>query len=509
MIRVELRVGENQLRRWHLHLADRLMRMSGGAVVSFRLQPGASTWPRSAERLLRVERRVLRRCRVALCDRLLPADVAVMRSTGGAPDLVLDLTGGGAPPKGHRVLRPRYDGSESEAVALAALLDDRSPTITIEELGSGRVCASGIASLEASTGLTGRVENLFSRVAALFEIALASPRDAHPALPEREAPAHRGPVAFFLRGLARHGLRTIQNVSVHATHWQVGWRFNYGPGVLETGSLDGPRWHTLEEHDASFFADPFPVVWKGRPCVFFERYDYQTQKGTIFGQPFDLHGPMGAPQLALEEPWHLSYPFLIEHEGELYMVPEASASGAISIYRCAGFPFIWEKVADLLTDIRAADSTIFRHGGRFWMTSVTRDGTGGYSDTLTIHHAPDLLGPWQPHAHRPVLIDPRVARPAGAVVERDGVLLRPVQDCSTAYGMRVAVTRIDALTTEKFAQTPVAVIEPDSRWPASRIHTVNRWENLECIDGAVSTPRSTLLRGVTRALSPRELWRLG
>jgi hypothetical protein len=176
------------------------------------------------------------------------------------------------------------------------------------------------------------------------------------------------------------------------------------------------------------------------------------------------------------------------------MAPEASMSGAVSIYRCVEFPARWECAGRLVTGIEAADATIFQHAGRFWMTSVVRDGVGGYSDTLAIHHAPDLLGPWEEHAQRPALIDSRFARPAGAVVDYNGALLRPVQDCSTGYGKRLVIMRVDALDEENFSQTPVKVIAPGRAWPGNRLHTLNRCGRLECIDGAIFTPKNMALR---------------
>jgi hypothetical protein len=202
----------------------------------------------------------------------------------------------------------------------------------------------------------------------------------------------------------------------------------------------------------------------------------------------------------LKEPWHLSYPFLIEEDGELYMVPEASLSGAITLYRCVDFPARWEPVAKLVDGVEAADATIFRHGCRYWMTSVVREGCGGYSDTLAIHHAPSLFGPWEAHALSPVLVDSRVARPAGGVVSHNGALLRPVQDCSKGYGKALAIMRIDALDPWTFRQTLTAHLGPGKDWPGNRLHSLNRFGRLEVIDGAVFTPKYMPLR---RALHER------
>jgi hypothetical protein len=307
----------------------------------------------------------------------------------------------------------------------------------------------------------------------------------------RSAPAA---TAFLLRNLARACARQIYHLCCHSPHWRVGWRFIDGPGVLETSSLAGGSWNVLPDFGSGFCADPFPIQWAGENYIFFERFDYCAGKGTIFAQAFDASGPAGAPFLVLEKPWHLSYPFLIEYEGQLYMLPEASESGAVSIYRCVDFPHKWECAGQLLTGVEAADATIFRHDRRFWMMSAVRDGIGGYSDTLAIHHASDLFGRWEEHAQRPALVDSRLARPAGAVESVNGALWRPVQDCSTGYGKKLALVRIDRLDPEKFVQTRMHLISPGRFWPGGRLHTLNRRGRLECIDGAIFTPKNQILR---------------
>ena len=157
----------------------------------------------------------------------------------------------------------------------------------------------------------------------------------------------------------------------------------------------------------------------------------------------------------------------------------------------------------MLEGVEAADATIFRHAGRFWMMSVVRNGPRGYSDTLAIHHAADIFGPWREHALRPVLINSRLARPAGGVVEVEGALWRPVQDCSTGYGKKLALARIDALDEENFAQTRMSLISPGPEWPGGRLHTLNRCGQLEVIDGAILTPRNAILRRIVHGAIDR------
>jgi hypothetical protein len=496
---IEIVLDEGDFRRWHERLRERLSRLSPQSTVHFRFEKSEAAWPASIDLLLTLERMLLRRSRPTLCDRVEPDAASAPLGAEASHDVVIDLTaGGGAQARGARVLRPLYDGQAGELTAAAALLAGACPTIALEDAKDGAIVAAGLPSLEAADGLTGGLEAVFTRVITLIEQALfsLSYTSEKPAAASA-ARARKGAAAFLLRNLAHQCARQIYHLACHSPHWRVGWRFNDGPGAMDTGDLTGPPWNALDDLGDSFSADPFPVVWRGRTFIFFERLDYRTNKGTIAAREFDGRGPIGEAFDVIEEPWHLSYPFLIAHGVELYMLPEASASGAVSIYRCVEFPRQWECVGRLLDNIEAADATIFRHAGRFWMTSVVRDGAGGYSDTLAIHHAAELLGPWEEHARRPVLIDSRHARPAGAVVERNGALLRPVQDCSAGYGKRLVIMRIDALDPETFSQTPLAVLSPGPGWPGNRLHTLNRWGRLECIDGAIVTPKNATLRRLT------------
>ena len=149
--------------------------------------------------------------------------------------------------------------------------------------------------------------------------------------------------------------------------------------MIETGAITGAPWRLMLDREMGFAADPFPIEWRGRIGVFYERMNYRADRGEIWFQPFDERGPAGEPVPAIREPWHLSYPFLIEEDGELYLIPEASVSRAVILYRCVAFPDRWEPVARILDDVEAADATVFKHDGRYWMTSVVRNGVGGYS----------------------------------------------------------------------------------------------------------------------------------
>jgi hypothetical protein len=484
--------------RWHVWLRDRLAARLPQADVVFRFEPRPDDQSGTVTQLLALEKMLLRRGRPTLCDRIDP-DPARAALDGDA-DVLIDLTGVASPASAPLVLRPLYDEQETDQAAIAAILADEIPEIGVEDAATGAVLTRGLPSFEAADGLTGALEALYSRMATLIEKAVTAPDPG--ATPSRRPAARppRHPAAFFGRNIAFLGVRWIYKLVCHSPHWRVGWRYVDGPGAIDAVSLGGAPWRTLPDEPNRFAADPFPIVWRGQTGVFYEALDYADNIGRIYYQALDAGGPTGPALPVLGEPWHLSYPFLIEEDGVLYMIPEASLSGAVTLYRCVDFPGKWEPVAHLLEGVEAADATVFRHGGRYWMTSVIREGYGGYSDTLALHHAPALFGPWEPHRLSPVLVDARFARPAGAVAATGGgALLRPVQDCLRGYGKGLAIMRIDQLDPEHFSQSLVGRLSTSGN-AVDRLHTLNRWGRLEVIDHAVLTPKFMPLR---RALHAR------
>ncbi len=88
--------------------------------------------------------------------------------------------------------------------------------------------------------------------------------------------------------------------------------------------------------------------------------------------------------LALDEPWHLSYPFIFQHQGKMYMVPEGYGSGALRLYRASDFPLRWE-FDRVLVDRPLIDTSLFQWEGRWWMFTsdvVSRNRGAGWGVRL-------------------------------------------------------------------------------------------------------------------------------
>jgi len=240
------------------------------------------------------------------------------------------------------------------------------------------------------------------------------------------------------------------------------------------------RWLPTESAK-DFAADPFFLRRDDKLTLFFEKLDPVDNCGKIAARQID-GGKIAPLATVIDEPFHSSYPCLIQSNGEIYCVPEQAESKSIMLYRAIDFPLRWERVGPLLADIEAVDSTLFQHGGYWWLAytdaSIDRNGR------LMLWYATELTGSWQPHALNPVKIDPRCSRGAGPPFDYRGALIRPSQDCSVTYGAKINFNHIITLTPTQFHEEMVGELRPDPAGPYSLgLHTISYDGSVAVVDG--------------------------
>ena len=231
------------------------------------------------------------------------------------------------------------------------------------------------------------------------------------------------------------------------------------------------------------YADPFSFKFDGRDYIFFESIEHESRKGQISYISFDDDGRPQNPKLALACPYHLSYPFIFEWEKEVYMIPEASASRSVKLYKADAFPNGWKFVSDLLTDVCAVDSTLLEHNKVWYMITNISESGGSANDELFLFTAHSPLGPWKPHPMNPVKSDVRSARHAGRIFRKNGKLIRPAQDCSVRYGYAIQFCEITLLSETEYEERIIGKIDPSWMSGLTGTHTYNKTETLEVIDG--------------------------
>jgi hypothetical protein len=203
-----------------------------------------------------------------------------------------------------------------------------------------------------------------------------------------------------------------------------------------------------------------------------------------------VSGRASAPVRVLERDYHLSYPFLLEHDGQLYMIPETAQKGTVELYRCVDFPLRWRLERVLLDGLRCVDATFHRAADRWWMfANVAAAGSRMFDDELHLFHAESLLGDWQPHRRNPVKSDARSARPAGQLYWQNGALCRPAQICAPLYGSGLSINRVLRLTLQDYAERQIERILPSREHGLLGVHTINRAGDLTVVDAFTRRPR--------------------
>lgn len=241
--------------------------------------------------------------------------------------------------------------------------------------------------------------------------------------------------------------------------------------------------------EAKFVADPFMILAQDIWHMFFEVMNRRTNKGEI-GLAISNNGlDWVCQQIVLTEPYHLSYPYVFEWDGEHYMIPETLQAQAVSLYKAQPFPAHWSFVSNLVEGI-CADPSIFYFDNKWWLFVCS---SPEEHDNLRLYFAESLLGPWMEHPANPIVErNNRSARPAGRVVLLKDKIIRFSQDCIPEYGTQVRAFEITQLTTTTYVEaehrsSPVLTASGKG-WNGARMHHIDphlmpngKW--IACVDG--------------------------
>lgn len=233
-----------------------------------------------------------------------------------------------------------------------------------------------------------------------------------------------------------------------------------------------------------FWADPHILRRNDKYYIFIEELIYSSNKGHISLIVMDDTGSYTEPVKVLERDYHLSYPFLIEDHGELYMIPETSQHRTIELYKCTLFPLEWELEKILMSNICAVDSTILFKENKYWLfANIARNIGASNSDELFLFSSNHLISNnWVPHPDNPIISNVSQARPAGNFFTYKENLYRPSQNGSRRYGHGMRINQVKELNETNYREEIVDSIFPDWDRSLRSTHTINSVGKLTVID---------------------------
>lgn len=235
------------------------------------------------------------------------------------------------------------------------------------------------------------------------------------------------------------------------------------------------------------WADPFVIYKNNKYYIFIEELIYTENKGKISVFEMDKNGNYTKPVVVLEKDYHLSYPFIFEECGEIYMIPETSHNNSIDLYKCVKFPTKWKLIKVLNDNILASDSTLLKYNEKYWLFTNYREQKGvSNNDELFLFYSDNLLeGEWNSHPQNPIVSDVKCARPAGKIFVFKDKFYRPGQNCSNHYGYGMQISEIVVLNEHVYEENHVQSINPNWNKDIKSTHTLNFSGGLTIIDARV------------------------
>jgi hypothetical protein len=225
---------------------------------------------------------------------------------------------------------------------------------------------------------------------------------------------------------------------------------------------------------AKFVADPFLIKEGETWNLFFEVYNNNTKQGDLAVATSSNTWTWKYEKLIIDEPFHLSYPYVFKAEDGYYLIPESFEDNSIRLYKADDFPTKWSYVKTLVEGRDYVDNSIVFYDNKWWLfSSVTSN------DKLYLHYADSLTGPWKEHPQSPIVVnDVHKARPSGRLLVYDGKLYRFTMDLDPPVGthqvMAYKITEITPTSySEKLAQEAPVVQASGSGWNGQAMHQLD------------------------------------
>lgn len=236
-----------------------------------------------------------------------------------------------------------------------------------------------------------------------------------------------------------------------------------------------------------FWADPFLFHHNNIDYLFFENYSYTTKRGKISCGVLENNELKDVIDI-LDLDYHLSFPFIFEEDGEIFLMPESSENKTLEIYRAVDFPVKWETYTTAFEGEAVGDAFFHTDDEQQKWLFLNKQAAKNspMNSELFIYKVNSLrLNDLVPHKQNPVLIDARVARNGGAIFKYNNELYRPSQrNIDGIYGRALNINKIEKLTINEYQETTVQIIESDFDKELMGIHHLHQCNGKFVFDAA-------------------------
>jgi len=232
-----------------------------------------------------------------------------------------------------------------------------------------------------------------------------------------------------------------------------------------------------------FLADPFVWEKNGEHFIFLEDYNFKQSKAKISVYKINKNKAIELGT-ALEENFHLSYPFLFSYNNELFMCPETLETNDIRIYKCLNFPLKWKLENILIKNIRAVDTNIFFKNKKWWLITNSNLKTNkDYQDQMYLFSNDNpLSSDWKNNTLNPILFNSRQTRNGGLIIDKDELYRVYQKNGFDFYGESLGISKIIDINQKIFKEKKLFSINANFYPNIRGIHTFNYKKGLVAID---------------------------
>jgi len=210
---------------------------------------------------------------------------------------------------------------------------------------------------------------------------------------------------------------------------------------------------------------PEPILFRADPFLFEKDEElylfYEKQSGFNHGQILMIKTAdlvsWTEPVVVLKEPFHLSFPFVFEEQGKIYMIPESQEDLSIRLYEANNDLTSFTYIRTLLkqeirmgADTNCVDNYIYKKDGIFYLFTSFRD---NWTINQELFYSNNLLnGEFIRHKCSPICISNEYGRNGGSLLNYYGHILRVSQDCANDYGSDIDLHEIIAIDKNRYEE---------------------------------------------------------
>lgn len=228
------------------------------------------------------------------------------------------------------------------------------------------------------------------------------------------------------------------NLKERLKNWYVNYtllRWTVGVAEFDPDAILNPkgklRIHWIKHHCKDrWFADPFILLMTDDYIfILVEEFLYSCNRGRISRLKVNRHTwKLEQIDPVIEQETHLSFPAYYREGGKVYIYPENTLSGKLTLFEYDEDSGIATKVRDL-SDYPLADAVLWKLEGRDVILATTAPNDSGRKLDIYPYSSETDAAPVDSIAFKT-----KVARNAGVPFHAQGRTIRPAQDCTRFYG---------------------------------------------------------------------------